>query len=304
MAVMTGADLRFATEPVLNKHFDGVYKDLPSEYSQVFDVGTGMQRRFYEEIQLMGFGAASEKGEGANVVYDSGGEAFRQVIRYVRYALAFALTEDLVDDAELVRVATLFSTHLARSMKETKEVVHADILNRAITSGYNGGDGVVLLSASHPLGGGGTFSNYLASTDLSDYSLKQVLISVRKAVDERSKRINLQPKQLVVPPDGEYAANEILFSKGRSGTANNDLNTIMSTQRLSKVQVMTRLTTAASWFVQTDAPNGLISRQHPMGGMKKGMEGDFETANMRYKASERYAASWVDPRGIYGSMGA
>ncbi len=306
MATITSADLRFAVEPTLNEHFDGLYNAPGEEWRMVFDVGTGMQRKYYDMPVVMGFGLASEKGEGANVVYDSGGEAYRQTLRYIRYALAFALTEDVVDDAEEMAVGTVFTEHLARSMRETKETIHADILNRAITSGYTGGDGVVLLSASHPLGGGGTFSNYLASTDLSDYSLKQVLISIRKAPDERNKKISLRAKQLVVPADNEYAATEILNSEKRSGTANNDINSLKLLGRVQNAYpvVMSRLTTAASWFVQTDAPRGLIHRKHPKGGMKRGMEGDFETANMRYKASERYAATWVDPRGVYGSMGA
>jgi hypothetical protein len=305
VAPITTAALRFATEPVLNEHFDDIYEKHPAEWSQLFEVKAGMQRRFYEMARFYGFGLAVEKAEGGAITYDTAGEFYRTRVLYRRWNLAFAITEDAVDDAEHLSIGTDFSEHLAISMAETKEIVHADIFNRAINGSYVGGDGVSLLSASHPLGGGGTASNYLASTDLSDFALKQILIQIRTAGNERGHKIALRGRRLIVAPDNEYAAIEILQSDRLSGTANNNINSLRVSRRLEMTDpfVLTRLTSTRAWFVQTNSPKGLLHRYHPRGKLKRGMEGDFETGNLKYKSSERYAALWDNWRTVYGSMG-
>lgn len=302
---ITTAAIRFATEPVMTVNFDGVYRSLPAEWSMIFDQTTGIRRRFYDLSRLMGFGLAVEKHEGASIIYDTSGEIYRTRVLYRRWALGFAITEDAIDDAEVINVGMVMSTHLARAMAETKEIVHVDILNRAANTAYPGGDGKPLYATDHPLGGGGTFSNYLPATELSDYSLKQALIAVRTAPDERGHKISLKARRLIVPPDNEYVAYEIMRSEKVAGTANNNVNSIRSLGRFMEAEpvVMTRLTSPKSWYIQTDVPSGLLSIRHPRGGMRRGMEGDFETGNLRYKATERYAALFDDPRVVYGSLG-
>jgi hypothetical protein len=221
---------------------------------------------------------------------------------YAVYGLAFALTKVLVEDGDHIRIGQVYARHLAQSLIETKETLAANILNRAFNSSYVGGDGVSLINTAHPIAIG-SFSNQLTTAaNLSQTSLEQMLIQIRGAVDNNGKKIRLVPRQLVVAPGNIFQAEVILKSVLRTGTANNDINPIKSIGLLDEgAAVLSRLTNANAWWAQTDAPEGmkLLMRRE----MEKTMEGDFETDSMRYKATERYAINWTDPRSMFGTPG-
>jgi hypothetical protein len=188
-------------------------------------------------------------------------------------------------------------------MIETKETLAANVLNRAFTAGFNGGDGVILNSNAHPLGNGATWSNLLTtSAALSQTSLEQMLIQVRQAVDNSGKKIRLNPEKLVVAPGNVFQAEVLLKSVLRAGTANNDINPVKSMGLLSSnTAVISRLTSATAWWIKTDASEGM--KLVPRRSLEKSMEGDFETDSMRYKATERYDIGWTDPRALFGTPG-
>jgi hypothetical protein len=300
---MNSANFPDIVEPVLNDAFDGVYNQATPEWSQVFMSKTGMKRRFHEEPVIFGFEAAPEKPEGTEVLEDSGGIAYRTRYTYKTYAISFALTEELVEDGEHMSMGAVFSKHMATAMIESKEIVHADIFNRAETAGYELGDGKTLLATDHPLAGGGSFSNTLAAAaDLSEASLEDLLIQKGGAVDERGNRIRLNVTKIVVPTAQEFVAYRLLNSVNQAGTANNDINAIRAMGSIpSSPTVMTRLTLTSSYFLITDAPNGFC--HFPRSKMKRAMEGDFKTGNMRYKARERYTAGVGNPRAVWGDLG-
>src|SRR5579859_2288888 len=198
MVQMNSMQFRSVVEPLLNDIFDGIYDELPREYSQIFKIEKALQRRFQEDPILSGFGAAVLKPEGQAVTYDAGREAYR--VRFVQkvYALAYAMTEELVEDGDHISIGSVYAEHLARAIDEAVEIVHANILNNATSSSFAGGDGVALLSTAHPLAGGGTFSNTLATAaDISEASLEQLCIQIRTAVDERNKQIGLKPLHVI-----------------------------------------------------------------------------------------------------------
>jgi hypothetical protein len=301
-APMRSTDFRSIVEPILNECFDGVYDQRTDEWSTVFREQTGIPRNYHEEPVLYGFGAAPQLPDGSPVAYQQGGVLFLQRYVYNVYGLAFALTKVLVEDGDHIRIGQTYAKHLAQSLVETKETLGANVLNYAFTSGYNGGDGVPLISTTHPIVNG-TFSNQLAtSANLSQTSLEQMLIQVRQAVDNNGKKIRLQPTKLVVAPGNVFQAEVLLKSVLRAGTANNDINPVKSIGLLPEgATVISRLTSATGWWVETDAPEGmkLMMRR----GLEKTMEGDFETDSMRYKATERYAFGWTDPRALFGTPG-
>lgn len=299
--IMRSTQFRAVVEPILNVSFDGVYDQRTDEYKQIFSEENGIKRAYHEEPVLYGFGAAPKLPDGQPVVYDEGGQLFTKRYDYDVYGLAFALTKVLVEDGEHVRLGTIYSKHLAQSMDETLETVTANHLNRAFTSGYNGGDGVPLVSAAHPIVGG-VQSNVLTSAALSQTSLEQALIQIRQAQDSRGKKIRLVPKKLVVAPSNMLQAEVLLKSVLRAGTNNNDLNPIKSSSSLmDSASVLSRLTSPNAWFVQTDAQNGLkvLWRRK----VEKGMEGDFETDSVRYKATMRFGSGWTDWRALFGNAG-
>lgn len=301
-APMRSTDFRSIVEPILNESFDGVYDQRADEWSTVFREQAGIPRNYHEEPVLYGFGAAPQLPDGSPVSYQQGGVLFLQRYIYNVYGLAFALTKVLVEDGDHIRIGQVYAKHLAQSLVETKETLCANVLNRAFNSAYAGGDGVALNSNAHPIVNG-TFSNLLTTAaNLSQTSLEQMLIQIRQAVDNNGKKIRLQPLKLVVAPGNVFQAEVLLKSVLRTGTANNDINPIKSIGLLPEgASVISRLTNAQNWWVQTDAPEGmkLLMRR----ALEKTMEGDFETDSMRYKATERYDVGFTDPRAMYGTAG-
>lgn len=300
---MRSTDFRAVVEPILNEVFDGVYQQRDDEWKGFVTQITGIPRNYHEEVMLYGMNAAPEMPDGTPVSYDQGGTLFITRFIYKIYGLAYALTKVLMEDGDHIRIGSTFAKHLAQSMIETKETLCANLLNFAFTPGYVGGDGVTLCNTAHPIANGRTFSNRL-TTDaaMSQTSVEQMLIQIRSAVDNNGKRIRLKAEQLIVPPALEFQAEVILKSVLRSGGADNDLNPIKSTGMLPNgAHVVTRLSSSKAWWIQTNADNGLmLVMRRPL---DRSSEGDFETDSMRYKATERYATGWHDPRNIYGTIG-
>ena len=298
---MRSTDFRSIVEPILNEAFDGLYTQRADEWKTFMSEETGIARSYHEEPVLYGFGAAPVLPDGKPVQYDEGGQLYVKRYTYDVYGLAFALTKVLVEDGDHIRLGSTFSKHLAQSMNETLETTSANHLNRAFTSGYNGGDGVILASASHPTMAGNQ-SNLLTAAALSQTSLEQAIITIRGAQDARGKKIRLQGTKLVVPPSLALTAEVLLKSVLRAGTANNDLNPIKSSGLLGDFVTVSRLTSTTAWFVKTDAQNGLklLWRRR----MEKGMEGDFETDSVRYKSTMRYGSGWTDWRAAFCNAGA
>jgi hypothetical protein len=299
---MRSTDFRSIVEPILNECFDGVYDQRTDEWSRVFREQDGIPRNYHEEPVLYGFGAAPQLPDGSPVSYQQGGVLFLQRYVYQVYGLAFALTKVLAEDGDHIRLGSTYARHLAQSLIETKETLGANILNRAFNSSYVGGDGVSLINTAHPIVNG-TLTNQLATAaNLSQTSLEQMLIQIRQAQDNNGKRIRLVPRQLVVAPGNIFQAEVLLKSVLRTGSANNDINPIKAIGLLDEgAAVISRLTSATAFFVQTDAPEGLKMLMRRK--LEKTMEGDFETDSMRYKATERYAFGWTDWRSLYGTAG-
>jgi len=303
MAVpMRSTDFRSIVEPILNESFDGVYDQRADEWKQVFVQQQGIPRNYHEEPVLYGFGAAPELPDGTSVTYQAGGVLFLARYVYKVYGLAFALTKVLVEDGDHIRIGQTYAKHLAQSLIETKETLGANILNRAFTAGYTGGDGVTLVATNHPIATG-TFSNQLNTpAALSQTSLEQLLIQIRNAVDNNGKRIRLNPEKLVVSPSNVFQAETLLKSVLRTGTADNDINPVKSMGLLAGGQAnLSRLTSTTAWWIKTDAPEGLKLMMRR--GLEKSMEGDFETDSTRFKSTERYVFGWTDPRTVYGTAG-
>lgn len=300
---MRSTDFRSIVEPILSEEFDGIYDQRKDEWKPIFRKQPGTPRQYHEEPVLYGMGQAPALPEGMPVTYKAGGVLFIKRYIYTVYGLAFALTKVLVEDGDHIRIGQTMSRHLAQAMIETEETVTANVLNRAFNATYVGGDNKTLVATDHPIYGG-TFSNQLATAAaLSQTSLEQMLIQVRNAVDNNGRRIRLTPKQLIVAPSNMFTAEVLLKSVLRTGTANNDINPLVSMKLLSGgTQVVSRLTSNIAWWVQTDAPEGLkyLNRRN----IEKSMEGDFETDSVRYKSTQRYDVGWTDPRAVFGTAGA
>jgi len=289
-------------EPGLNALFGLEYKQYADETKEIFDTESS-DRAFEEEVMLSGFGNAAVKPEGQGIQFDDAQETFTARYTNETIALAFAITEEAIEDNLYDRLASRYTKALARSMASTKNVKGAAVLNNAFTAAFAGGDGVELCSAVHPTLAG-TFSNEPATAaDLNETSLEQAIIDISAFTDERGLKIAARGMKMIIPPQLQFTADRLLNTAGRTGTADNDINAIKNMGMIAGGYTVNHyLTDTDAWFVKTDVPNGL--KHFNRSPIKTTMEGDFDTGNVRYKARERYVFGFSDPRGIYGSPGA
>jgi hypothetical protein len=290
-------------EPGLNALFGLEYKQYENQTAEIYTTESS-DRAFEEEVMLSGFASAQVKPEGSGVSYDNAQETFTARYTNETIALAFAITEEAIEDNLYDRLASRYTKALARSMAQTKQVKAASPLNNGQTGGtFNSGDGVTLFNTSHPTIAG-TFSNTLATAaDLNETSLEQSLIDIAALTDERGLKIAAKGMKMIIPSALQFTAERLMASAGRVGTADNDVNAIKSMGMIPQgYSVNNFLTDTDAFFIITDVPNGMKHFERTPLSTK--MEGDFDTGNVRYKARERYVFGVSDPRGIFASPGA
>jgi len=297
------AQLAKELEPGLNALFGIEYDRYEAEHAEIYDTESS-DRAFEEEVMLVGFGNAQTKAEGAGVNFDNASEAYTARYTHETIALAFALTEEAMEDNLYDRLGARYTRALARSMAHTKQVKAAATLNNAFNSAFSGGDGKELCATDHPLAGGGTFRNEPAvAADLNETSLENALIDISTFVDERNMIIALRGMKLIIPPQLQFVADRLLESTLRVGTADNDVNAIRNMGMLPEGYTINHfLTDPDAFFIKTDAPNGF--KHFERTPLSTNMEADFDSGNMRFKARERYSFGYSDPRAVFGSPGA
>ena len=288
--------------PGLNALFGLEYTTYQQEHKEIYETEKS-ERSFEEETKLSGFSAAPVKNEGSAIAYDNAQEAFTARYNHETIALGFSITEEAVEDNLYDSLSARYTKALARAMAYTKQVKGASILNNAFSSAYVGGDGVALISTSHPLVSGGTNSNRPATAaDLNETSLENAVIQIAAWTDERGLLIAAQPKKLVIPPALQFTATRLLETNLRVATADNDINALKNNGSIPQGYCINHfLTDSNAWFLMTDVPNGL--KHFERAALANSMDGDFDTGNVRYKSRERYSFGWSDPLGIFGSPG-
>jgi len=288
--------------PGLNALFGLEYARYGEQHKEIYETETS-ERSFEEETKLSGFSAAPVKNEGSAIAYDNAQEAFTARYNHETIALGFSITEEAVEDNLYDSLSARYTKALARAMAYTKQVKAAATLNNAFSSSYVGGDGVALISTSHPLVSGGVNSNRPATAaDLNETSLENAVIQIAAWTDERGLLIAAQPKKLVIPPALQFTATRLLETNLRVGTADNDINALKNNGSIPQGYCINHfLTDTNAWFLMTDVPNGL--KHFERAALANSMDGDFDTGNVRYKSRERYSFGWSDPLGIFGSPG-
>jgi hypothetical protein len=289
--------------PGLNALFGLEYARYGEEHKEIYETETS-ERSFEEETKLSGFTAAPVKNEGSAIAYDNAQEAWTARYTHETIAQGFSITEEAIEDNLYDSLSARYTKALARSMSYTKQVKAAAILNNGFTAGYNGGDGVPLFSASHPLVTGGTNSNIPTTpADLNETSLEAAVIQIAAWTDERGLLIAAKPRKLVIPPSLQFVATRLLETNLRVGTNDNDINALKNNGSIPEGYAINHfLTDTNAWFLTTDVPNGM--KHFIRSPLQNSMDGDFDTGNVRYKARERYSFGWSDPLGMYGSQGA
>ena len=291
-------------EPGLNALFGLEYKQYEDQGAEIYTTESS-DRAFEEEVMLSGFAGALVKPEGSGVAFDQAQETFTARYTNETIALAFAITEEAIEDNLYDRLASRYTKALARSMANTKQVKAAFPLNQGLpgVDNFDSGDAVSLFNVSHPTVAG-TFKNTLTTqADLNETSLEQALIDIAALTDERGLKIAAKGVKMIVPSAGQFTAERLMKSQGRVGTADNDINAVKSMGMIPQgYRVNNFLTDTDAWYITTDVPNGM--KHFDRAPLTTKMEGDFDTGNVRYKARARYVFGVSDPRGIFGVEGA
>ena len=288
-------------EPGLNALFGLEYKRYENQHAEIYATESS-DRAFEEEVMLSGFAQAQTKAEGSGVVFDNAQETFTARYTHETVALAFAITEEAIEDNLYDRLASRYTKALARSMANTKQVKAVNPLINGFGT-FTSGDGSALFATNHPTVSG-TVSNTLATaSDLNETSLEQSLIDIAAMTDERGLKIAARGVKMIIPSELQFTAERLMKTQGRVGTADNDINAIASMGMVPQgYRVNNFLTDPDAFYIITDVPNGM--KYFDRAAIKTAMEGDFDTGNVRYKARERYSFGVSDPRGIFGVEGA
>jgi phage major head subunit gpT-like protein len=302
MSVINSSSFAKALYPGVNAWYGKAYGEYATEYNKLFETFKST-RQFEEDVGVSSFGLAIAKPEGAPITYDSERQAFLTRYQHVVYALGFVITREIMEDDQYDVVGQRKAQGLAYSMRQTKEVIAANVYNRAFNSAYVGGDGKELLATDHPNFAGGTWSNELAvAADLSEAALEQAHIDIGGFTNDRGLLIAAKAKTLIIPRQLAFEAKRILGSDLRVGTANNDTNAMKDMGLVPEVIVNHYLTDTDAWFIRTDVPHGMKHFERRADAFE--MDNDFDTENAKFKATARYSFGWTDPRGLFGSPGA
>jgi hypothetical protein len=291
-------------EPGLNALFGLEYKRYENQHAEIY-TSESSDRAFEEEVMLSGFGSAQVKGEGSGVAFDDAQETFTARYSHETVALAFAITEEAIEDNLYDRLAARYTKALARSMSNAKQVKAVEPLINGLpgVNTFLSGDGESLFGVAHPTLNGSFQNTLTTQADLNETSLEQSLIDIGKMTDERGLKVAARGVKMIVPQENQFTAERLMKSQGRTGTADNDINAIVSMGMIPQgYRVNNYLTDTDSFYIITDVPNGM--KMFTRAPLTTAMEGDFDTGNVRYKARERYSFGVSDPRGIFGVEGA
>jgi hypothetical protein len=308
MSVITSASFAKALWPGVNAWWGKAYGEYPVEYTKLFDTFKST-RQFEEDVGVTSFGLANVKGEGSAISYDTERQSFITRYNHIVYALGFVITREIMEDDQYDVVGQRKAQGLAFSMRQTKEIIAANVYNRAFNTSYVGGDGSTLIasagggSASHPLFAGGTATNGLATAaDLSEAALEQAMIDIAGFTNDRGLLISVRPKSLIIARQNIFEAKRLTSPDGRPGVDTNDINALKAMGMVPETIVNHYLTDADAWFIRTDVPHGMKYFERRADAFE--MDNDFDTENAKFKATARYSFGWTDWRGIYGSPGA
>jgi len=302
MSVITSGAHPKALWPGVHAFAMGEYTTHPTEYSAIFTVEKSSMA-YEEDVETNGFGLVSVKTEGSAVAYEGHQQGFTKRYTHVAYAKGYIVTREEIDDNLYKSRSFNRAKMLAFSFRTTKEIVAANVLNRAFNSSYTGGDGKELLATDHPILAG-TFSNELSvAADLSEPSLEEILTQIMEAKNSQGLPIAIRAQKLIIPAALAFNAERILKSSLQNDTANNSVNAIKSMGLLPGGAVVNHyLTDSDAWFVKTNVDNGLMMFMRT--GYEFTQDNDFDTKNAKAMGYERYSVGWTDPRDVFGSAGA
>lgn len=278
------------------------YKEHEMEWKEIFETSDS-DKAYEEDVELTGFGLANVKLQAEAIQFDAETQGTVKRYTHVVYGLGYIVTREELEDNKYEIVSKRRSKALAFSLRQTEEIVGANILNRAFNTSYTGADGKAMIVSDHTSLAGSQSNVLTTAADLSEASIEDMTIQVMQATNSRGLKIAIMPRKLIVCPNDAFNAERIVKTTKTLGTNNNDINAVRSMGVLPDGYAVNHyLTDTDAWFIKTDCPNGLMRFNRRAAEFKQ--DNDFDTENAKAKTSIRFAVGWTDWRGIYGSPGA
>jgi hypothetical protein len=252
---------------------------------------------------LSGMSTLRQIDEGESLEYDTSRQMYTPRFVHDKWGSGFKITLEMMQDGKAMKEARRFTKMLTKAVVETKNILAANVLNNGYTSGkvQDGGDGVILFSASHPSLIGNQ-SNIITAADLSEASLEAIYIAIRNAKDDRGLRINLKPRKIVVNVAQEPDLYRILNAQGRVATADNDPNFVGQTGMFPEgVVASPYITDLDAFYVKTDVDDGLKFYNRYESDIE--MDNEFDTKNAAYSKLIRVSTGFINYRGYFASAG-
>lgn len=276
------------------------YKNMPQLWTDIYKEMSS-DRAYEERVELSGLGYAPAKPEGEAIDYGKLDQGGTSRIVHTTYGYGIVITEEAQEDNQYVQATQFRSEAIGKAMANTKNSVAMLPFNRAFSTSFNRYDGVPLISAAHPLSDGASVASNLTTGALSEATLETMLIKAQNTVQHDGTPMIVNPKCLVVPIDLKFAATRILESELQSGVDNNNINAIKLMGSVPKMITNRFLTDTDAFFLVTDVDGAVYYNRRPL---RVTNDNDFDTSNLRMKATERYSFVFHDWRAIHGSAGA
>ena len=288
---------------LLTKDFEEVmfnlYNKRAEEYSIFAKMSTEGSLHQIKKGEVTGLGPMQEVNEGGAVPYESPDQGNSKEIEFSKFALGFQITEEMQDD-DLTGIMRQMPAQLGNAAFLTKELQWWDLLNSGfVTTNRSGLDSLALFSASHTRpDASGTDSN-LGSGALTETTLRAAILAYKNMKDQKGYPMIMMPKVLLIPPELEWKAKELLLSPLQADTADNNVN-VFDGEGV-RYHVAHWFTSTTAWFLLADEHDLQFIWRKPLAMQNSD---DFNTGNALFKGTMRFAVDFWNYRGAYGSTGA
>lgn len=278
--------------------------ELQNQYKEIFAIHTS-KRSFEQDVGITGFGFAPEKPEGAEYDYDAGTQTYSTRYNMITYALGYQVSQEAQEDNEALNMVATYMPLLKNSMYSTINQVSANVLNNGFTLTTATGDGVALFSNAHPTRAGNQSNIPVTPSDLSYTSIQDMITQIMTVKDDRGKPAPVNPQKLIIPVQLWNTATSIMQTKGAPGNANNDTNVVLAYGGLLPDGFVKNnyLTSAVSWFIKTNAENGLKFYNRVGVGIEEVPQMVSAAGDIAVRSRTRFAPNCSNWRGVMGNVG-
>lgn len=281
-------------EPGLRKIFDDTYRERPSNIPVLFNVQSSKKAVEHDLTtgDIMDF-----QPMNGTVPYDDMGEGYKTNYTHEEYARGIKVERKLVDDDQY-NIINKRPRMLSLAARRRREKDAASMFNNAFNSGYAGGDAVELCDASHPSNNGGSTQSNIGTTTLTAVNLETARRAMIGFQSDRDNIIEVMPDMILAPLALEETVFEIINSKGKVETANNNVNF-----HFGKYKALiwpNYLTSSTRWFLLDSVMMKEFFLWFDRVSPEFQKDREFDTYNAKYSGYMRYSFGWSDWRAVYG----